>query len=271
MSRARSKGLMESKLDIKKRKKLADSQSSSPMKNKEVKKQRWECGTGSHRQYTTYDVHHAQDTINVHNTHRDIMVYSQEDDIHHGHKYGYACVHGIFHANVIHPKCLGGERMEFVWVWWFEHDTTHHSGWKSKHLDHIKFISHANQAFGFLDPAFHITMAELKHSWGLHTTVMLKGIGNISMSIGHLRTRRTEPVVNYEQGEDDMNEIGMSKHANRAPPSQVDWDHGVGVDSDNGNSDDGLDDDGNEIDSGIQCNQPITNPATPWANFRVKD
>ena len=51
--------------------------------------------------YTTYDVHRAQDTINPRTDHCDIMLLAPLDS---AHPFLYACILGIFHANVIYSS-----------------------------------------------------------------------------------------------------------------------------------------------------------------------
>ncbi|SJL02914.1 uncharacterized protein ARMOST_06255 [Armillaria ostoyae] len=72
--------------------------------------------------YTIYDAHQDQDSINPH-THSDIMALSplpQADPDHNSHPYLYARVIGIFHVMVHHvgPKSLDhtAKTIQFLWV-----------------------------------------------------------------------------------------------------------------------------------------------------------
>lgn len=86
--------------------------------------------------YTTYDIRRKQDTINPSTPRRYIMVLANkeaDDD----HPYAYARVIGIFHANVIYAGArradYSSQRMEFLWVRWYELDTSEAlGGWGSK-------------------------------------------------------------------------------------------------------------------------------------------
>ncbi|KAE9393772.1 hypothetical protein BT96DRAFT_828669, partial [Gymnopus androsaceus JB14] len=96
--------------------------------------------------YTTYDMHHAQDSINP-RTHPHVMVLSDDDD----HPYHYACILVIYHAMVSlgnQPPC----QMDFLWVCWFGFDSERCWGWKAKRLPRVGFLD-SQYAFGFLDPA----------------------------------------------------------------------------------------------------------------------
>jgi hypothetical protein len=108
--------------------------------------------------YTTYDVRRAQDSINPHTEHRDIMLLANGSQ----HQYRYARVLGIYHTNVIYTgRGRGGkvdhhsQRMEFLWVRWFETvgDKTVQQGWQEGMLDELKFHRITSEdAFGFVDP-----------------------------------------------------------------------------------------------------------------------
>ncbi|KAJ7586852.1 hypothetical protein C8J56DRAFT_1051158 [Mycena floridula] len=107
--------------------------------------------------YTTYDLRRAQDSVNP-CTHPDIMMLSAtaSDD---PHIYIYGHVIGVFHAKVFitepgsRPN-IKGERVDFLWVRWYEFDTTYKSGWKHKRLPRLHFLDCSDpNAFGFVDPA----------------------------------------------------------------------------------------------------------------------
>lgn len=99
----------------------------------------------------------AQDSMNPH-THADIMVLSYEPKDEEGkkecHPYWYACIIGIFHANVWHIRAMSKysdlQKMEFLWVRWFGRDLRHRAGWKECCLHRIGFADY--DSFGFLNP-----------------------------------------------------------------------------------------------------------------------
>ena len=72
--------------------------------------------------------------------------------------YTYARVIGIYHVNVIYTGAWRADytphRMEFLWVWRYEHDTSAAMGsWVSNKLDRLWFPPMSlDDAFGFLDP-----------------------------------------------------------------------------------------------------------------------
>ena len=104
--------------------------------------------------YTTYDVHHAQDTINPCTDHCDIMLLAPLES---PHPFLYAHVLGIFHVNIIYtglgsrdyfPRCL-----EILWVQWFEVMDVP-VGWEHTALDSLRFIPMSqDDTYGFVDPA----------------------------------------------------------------------------------------------------------------------
>ncbi|KAH7919882.1 hypothetical protein BV22DRAFT_1022211, partial [Leucogyrophana mollusca] len=115
--------------------------------------------------YTTYDVRRAQDVINPHTGHKNVMglvntkVDSEEPDLGHttGHPFWYAEVLGIFHTNVVYtaPGTLdyNPRRLEFLWVRWYENVDEKPGGWNISRLDCVRFLPMASEdAFGFLDP-----------------------------------------------------------------------------------------------------------------------
>ncbi|KAF9447838.1 hypothetical protein P691DRAFT_670685, partial [Macrolepiota fuliginosa MF-IS2] len=78
------------------------------------------------------------DSINPH-THPDIMVLNETNDPGDAstHPFCYACVLGIFHADIFYPTPGGsfgeGEYcpMNFLWVQWFSYDSGHLAGFSS--------------------------------------------------------------------------------------------------------------------------------------------
>lgn len=104
--------------------------------------------------YTTYDVHRKQDTVNPMTPHRDIMIMADEED-YKCHPYMYARVLGVYHVNVtyIGPEMVDQRprRLEFLWVRWFE--VEEEGDWSQSKLDRVSFPPMANySSFGFLDP-----------------------------------------------------------------------------------------------------------------------
>src|SRR4051812_31032463 len=73
------------------------------------------------------------------------------------HPYWYARILGIFHANIRHvgpdSQSHEPEKVEFLWVRWFERDLSHRAGWRARRLHRLGFLDQDNpDAFGFLDP-----------------------------------------------------------------------------------------------------------------------
>ena len=107
-----------------------------------------------HINYTMHDIHHAQDTINPCTNHCDIMLLAPLES---AHPFLYACVLGIFHANIIYtgpgskdyfPRCL-----EFLCMHWFEVMDVP-AGWEHTALDSLRFVPMSqDDAYGFVDPA----------------------------------------------------------------------------------------------------------------------
>ena len=104
-----------------------------------------------HVNYTTYDLHREQDSLNP-RMHADVMVLSRENGA--THPYWYARVLSVFHAVVSHGRSTEPQRMDFLWVRWFGTDPNNYrSGWKAKRLHRIGFIPHDTKgAFSFLNP-----------------------------------------------------------------------------------------------------------------------
>ncbi|KAL0575519.1 hypothetical protein V5O48_006474 [Marasmius crinis-equi] len=88
--------------------------------------------------YNTYDLRRKGQTVNP-RTHPDIMMLADKTTTKETeHPYRYARVIGIFHTNVwIWNKDLAYEdmtvqRLQFLWVRWYELDITHCHGWEAK-------------------------------------------------------------------------------------------------------------------------------------------
>ena len=103
--------------------------------------------------YTTYDVRRETDMVNLRTQHRDILLLAQDGS---NHRFCYACVLAIFHANVIYTG-LGSQdfsprRMEFLWVRWLELVNAP-AAWDTYLLDRVRFVlMNRADAFGFVDP-----------------------------------------------------------------------------------------------------------------------
>jgi hypothetical protein len=87
-----------------------------------------------------------------------MVLSSDTDDSASGHPFRYARVLGVYHANVVYtgPGMINYEplRLEFIWVRWYRTVDTIRTGWDSRKLDLLRFISMAEDAaFGFLDPS----------------------------------------------------------------------------------------------------------------------
>lgn len=107
--------------------------------------------------YTTYDMRRDYDTINS-RTHPFVMVPSPETEPG-SHPFWYACVLGVFHAEVQHTgqhsRNFRPQKMEFLWVRWLGIVPGHSFGRKKARLPKIGFVPDADEfAFGFLDPAY---------------------------------------------------------------------------------------------------------------------
>ena len=112
--------------------------------------------------YTTYDLQHAQDSLDP-RTHTDFMTLSHEDqdDMDPGNifPYWFGRIIGIYHAAVMytgpesHSEVPQPQRMEFLFVRWFGRDLKHRAGWRHRRLNRIGFVEGDDDApFGFLDP-----------------------------------------------------------------------------------------------------------------------
>ncbi|KAK7465385.1 hypothetical protein VKT23_005363 [Stygiomarasmius scandens] len=104
--------------------------------------------------HTTYDLRRDQDSINP-RTHADIIALAPQGN---HHPFIYGRVVGVFHANVRVQKTnkfreIKHQRVEFLYICWFEYDHTFAAGWKAKRLPRIHFLhAHDPRAFDFIDP-----------------------------------------------------------------------------------------------------------------------
>ncbi|KIM54133.1 hypothetical protein SCLCIDRAFT_137387, partial [Scleroderma citrinum Foug A] len=106
-----------------------------------------------HINYTTYDVHRAQETVKPCTNHHDIMLLSHQPSTH---PFCYAQVLGIYHANMIYigpgVKDYQSQQIKFLWVRWFEVlDCS--AGWDHATLNLVRFPPMAEvDALGFVNP-----------------------------------------------------------------------------------------------------------------------
>ena len=93
------------------------------------------------------------DMINPRTDHNNIMLLARDGS---NHRFCYARVLGIYHANVIYmgpgSKDFLSRRIEVLWVRWFEL-TDLPVNWNARRLDSVRLapINRAD-AFGFIDP-----------------------------------------------------------------------------------------------------------------------
>jgi hypothetical protein len=111
--------------------------------------------------YTTYDVRRSQDAINPSTSHRNVMVLaasSNDNNSESDHTFRYARVLGVYHANIVYvgPGMINyqPQRLEFLWVRWYQTIDTIRAGWDARRLDRIQFPSMVDDnTFGFIDPS----------------------------------------------------------------------------------------------------------------------
>lgn len=110
--------------------------------------------------YTTYDVRRSQDVVNASTSHCNIMVLAEcdVDPTSHPHRFRYARVLGIYHANVIYvgPGMVDYQprRMEFLWVRWYNVVNAATAGWDTLTLDRVEFPNLSeDDACGFINPS----------------------------------------------------------------------------------------------------------------------
>ncbi|KAI1787852.1 hypothetical protein LXA43DRAFT_1097859 [Ganoderma leucocontextum] len=132
--------------------------------------------------YTTYDMQREQDTINP-RTHADVTILSPDSDSDDD-PYWYARVINIFHANVryIGPDGTRAQqkwqRVDFLWVRWFERDTSYRAGFQHRRLPLLHFMNANdpdNAPFGFVDPDDVIRAAYLIPAFNHGSTKDLLG------------------------------------------------------------------------------------------------
>jgi hypothetical protein len=111
--------------------------------------------------FTTYDVRRGSDTINPSTTRCNIMLLADNADVADGssigHRFLYARVLGVYHANVVYTgpgmHDYQARRLDFLWVRWYEVVDPDTSGWSNSRLDSVRFPPmNGEDAFGFVDP-----------------------------------------------------------------------------------------------------------------------
>lgn len=110
--------------------------------------------------YTTYDVHRAQDVISPSTSHHNVMVLTNDDMTEQsGHRFAYARVLRVFHVKVLVVDSAGTvdytpRRMDVLWVRWYKICDPDVNGWEAQKLDKVYFPPCDSEgAFGFLDPS----------------------------------------------------------------------------------------------------------------------
>ena len=126
--------------------------------------------------FTTYNIHRDQDTVNLH-THSDIIVLSDEDDPN-AHPYWYTCVLRVFHLKTLHldPSAMNHsvQHMDVLWVWWFGLVPGYQFEPKAAQLLKIRFIPETDLLpFGFLNLSLVIHAAHLIPAFNKGCTTQL--------------------------------------------------------------------------------------------------
>ena len=105
--------------------------------------------------YTQYDMHYNQDSINPH-THPNIIMLMPDGTLY---PYLYAYMLGIFHimAYLAGDDLDGADNTELetvhiLWVHWFDLDPHVLGGFKVCHLPQLKWVTLDDNMFGFVSP-----------------------------------------------------------------------------------------------------------------------
>ncbi|TBU29911.1 hypothetical protein BD311DRAFT_832274, partial [Dichomitus squalens] len=135
--------------------------------------------------HTTYDMRREQDNINP-RTHADIMLLSSDSDVH---PFWYARVLDIYHANVRYTgpgsthAMQEWQRIDFVWVRWFEHDLSYQAGFQHRRLPRLQFMDADdpdNIPFSFVNPDDIIQAAYLIPAFEHGGTTHLLGTSKLA-------------------------------------------------------------------------------------------
>ncbi|KAK7447686.1 hypothetical protein VKT23_013942 [Stygiomarasmius scandens] len=103
--------------------------------------------------YTTYDIHRCQDSINP-RSRSDIITLSPEGSVH---PFDYSRVIGIFHLDVLIDERDRGEpkltTLDVLWVRRFRIDHNYRAGFSQRRLYRVEFLPDSDpSAYGFLNP-----------------------------------------------------------------------------------------------------------------------
>ena len=114
--------------------------------------------------YTSYDLQRHSDLINI-RTRPDVMTLSEEGD--HTHPYHYGRLIDIFTVPIYYKgsKPIVGarrQRLQVLWVRWYEKDTNYQDGFSALRLPRLSFVDATSpDAHGFIDPAAVLRAAHL--------------------------------------------------------------------------------------------------------------
>ncbi|KAJ7101338.1 hypothetical protein B0H15DRAFT_936529 [Mycena belliarum] len=107
--------------------------------------------------YTSYDMHRGQDSVNP-RTHADILMLAPEnaDGSDPEHPFTYARIIGVFHVDALH-NIPGASQvpipLSFLWVRNFRMDRTYKGGFKRRRYHRVEFVPDSEAgAYGFVNP-----------------------------------------------------------------------------------------------------------------------
>ncbi|KIY49798.1 hypothetical protein FISHEDRAFT_40613 [Fistulina hepatica ATCC 64428] len=126
--------------------------------------------------YTRYDVMRDCDTINVNRSRRDIMIKASGEGFYSSERFWYARVLGVYHAKVYYRSAIKPQRINFLWVRWFQDDLSWPAGPSHLRLERIGFVSFDSgdsDPFGFVDPADVLRGCHLIPTFSLGITSQL--------------------------------------------------------------------------------------------------
>ncbi|KAI9067850.1 hypothetical protein FKP32DRAFT_1562843, partial [Trametes sanguinea] len=157
--------------------------------------------------YTTYDMRRDQDVINP-RTHPDVMVLADGDE-HALLPYWHARVLDIFHAYIRYDgpgatrQSRKWQRIDFLWVRWYEHDIDYPSGFLERRLPRLRFADASDPdmlPFGFLDPCEVIRAAYLIPAFAHGTTSDLLGPSKLARRATNLNVADDSDYEYYYVG-----------------------------------------------------------------------
>ncbi|CDO76216.1 hypothetical protein BN946_scf184894.g5 [Trametes cinnabarina] len=144
--------------------------------------------------YTTYDMRRNQDVINP-CSHPDIMLLADCRDPNVDCPFWYARTLDIFHAYVRYSgpdatrSARQWQRVDFLWVRWFEDDPDFPSGFQEQRLPRLRFPDTFDPdlvPFGFVDPHEVIRAAYIMPAFALGTTSDLLGPSKLARRTSEL-------------------------------------------------------------------------------------